>query len=145
MVHAPTPRRKLILGVAASDCHVVANRLIAASLRDDGFEVVNLGACTSIAAFAAAYETHPDAEAVLIGSINGHAYDDLADLPVARSRGLLGCPVVVGGRLAVGRELSNDHVRRLHGLGVDVICTDAADLRRVLEQLRAAVPLVKAG
>jgi len=138
-------RRTFILGVAESDCHVVANRLIAASLRDDGFDVINLGSCTSVADFAAAFAAHPEAEAVLIGSINGHAFDDLADLPAMRAQGLLDCPIVVGGRLSVGRDLSDEHVQRLHDLGVDVVCTDAADLYRVLDLLREDASMVQAG
>ena len=60
--------RLLILGVAASDSHAVANILIARYLRGLGFEVVNLGPCTPVAEFARACRDHPAAEAVLIGS-----------------------------------------------------------------------------
>lgn len=141
----PPVRRVVILGVAASDCHVVANRLIAMSLVEAGFDVVNLGACTSVEAFAEAFAARPEAECVLIGSVNGHAYDDLADLPAVRRRGGLACPVVLGGRLGVGRDLAEDYVTRLHDLGVDVVCTDAADLLDVLDRLRPVRDEARAG
>ena len=88
--------RTVILGVAASDSHVVANQLIAHALRAAGLHVVNLGACTSVTEFAAAHAEHPHAKAVIIGSLNGHAYEDLQDLPTARAEGLLACPVILG-------------------------------------------------
>ena len=76
-----TAPRVVILGVAASDAHAVANQLIAMMLRQQGFVVVNLGVCTPLEEFAEATRAHPQAEAVLIGSLNGHAYEDLKDLP----------------------------------------------------------------
>ena len=49
-------QRKVILGVAASDSHAVANHLIAHSLRGLGYTVVNLGTCTPVEEFAEAAE-----------------------------------------------------------------------------------------
>lgn len=51
-------RRLVILGVAASDSHAVANHLIAHALRGLGFEVENLGTCTPVEEFAEACERH---------------------------------------------------------------------------------------
>ncbi|MGW3726936.1 cobalamin-dependent protein [Streptomyces sp. F001] len=130
-------RRTVILGVAASDSHAVANQLIAHTLRARGFQVVNLGTCTTVEEFAAAHRGHPDAEAVLIGSLNGHAYEDLRDLPAARARGLLGCPVIVGGNLSVGSHKQSADIERLYALGVHRVLGDAADLPAVLDELAA--------
>ncbi|WNI15010.1 cobalamin-dependent protein [Actinacidiphila sp. ITFR-21] len=129
--------RTVILGVAASDSHVVANQLIALGLRAQGWHVVNLGACTSVAEFAAAYADHPRAEAVVIGSLNGHAYEDLRDLPAVRADGLLDCPVVLGGNLSVGSYKDSADLERLYALGVDVIMSDPEALPATLDGLRA--------
>ncbi|MGW3648944.1 cobalamin-dependent protein [Streptomyces sp. NPDC000878] len=129
--------RTVILGVAASDSHVVANHLIAHALRAEGFQVVNLGACTSVAEFAEAHAEHPEAEAVIIGSLNGHAHADLQDLPAARAAGRLCCPVILGGNLSVGSYKGAADHDRLYALGVDVVLSDLDELPTALGELRA--------
>jgi methylaspartate mutase sigma subunit len=127
----------VILGVAASDAHAVANRLIADSLRRAGHLVINLGVCTPLSEFAQAYRRHPDALAVAIGSTNGHAYDDIRDLPALRARGELGCPVIVGGNLSVGAHKAEHHRQRLLDLGVDHVLRDVDELHELLRALAA--------
>jgi len=127
--------RVVILGVAASDAHAVANQLIAMMLRQKGFVVINLGVCTPLEEFAEAYHAYPHAEAVLIGSLNGHAYEDLKALPQLRSAGQLACPIIVGGNLSVGSHKSADTASRLLDLGVDHILEDANELGALLDHL----------
>ncbi|MDJ1132756.1 cobalamin-dependent protein [Streptomyces iconiensis] len=129
-------RRSVVLGVAASDAHAVANHLIAHSLRSLGFEVINLGTCTPVSEFAAACAEHPEVEAVVIGSLNGHAQEDLRDLPKAKESGAIPCPVVLGGNLSVGSHKEKATLERLYALGVDHILGDPAELPAVLDRLR---------
>ncbi|MGK5532093.1 cobalamin-dependent protein [Streptomyces sp. URMC 129] len=129
----------VILGVAASDAHVVANRLIAFQLRDLGFDVVNLGACTPVAEFVECLAAHPDAVALVIGSVNGHAVEDLTPLRVAKDAGRVPCPVVVGGNLSVGSEADDeDASAALRDLGVDHVLRDVSALPPLLACLAAA-------
>jgi methylaspartate mutase sigma subunit len=128
--------RSVILGVAASDAHAVANHLIAHALRSLGFEIVNLGTCTPVSEFAAACAEHPEAEAVVIGSLNGHAQEDLRDLPAAKASGAIACPVILGGNLSVGSHKEANVAERLHALGVDHILEDPAELPALLDRLR---------
>jgi methylaspartate mutase sigma subunit len=128
-------QRLVIIGVAASDAHAVANRLITMHLEQAGFLVVNLGTCTPLTEFAAALRRHPDALAILIGSLNGHAHADLSDLPRLRAEGELWCPVVVGGNLSVGSTKTGDAERRLAGLGVDHVLHDVVGLIPLLDSL----------
>lgn len=130
--------RLLILGVAASDAHAVANQLIASHLRVHGFSVVNLGVCTGLEEFAAACERHPDAEAVLIGSLNGHAHQDLQGLSALRAEGRIHRPVILGGNLSVGNRKNADVRQRILGLGVDHILDDVTELLPLLDTLHAA-------
>ena len=132
---ANTAPRVVILGVAASDAHAVANQLIAMMLRQQGFVVINLGVCTPLEEFAEAYRAHPQAEAVLIGSLNGHAYEDLKDLPQLRSAGQLACPIIVGGNLSVGSHKGPETANRLRALGVDHILDTADELPVLLNRL----------
>lgn len=128
--------RTVILGVAASDAHVVANKLIEGFLSERGFDVVNLGVNTSIAEFCDAYAAHPDAEAVIIGSLNGHAYEDLRGLAEARSGGRLGCPVILGGNLSVGSRKARSSLERLYHAGVDYILGQPEEIPPLLNRLR---------
>lgn len=130
--------RTVILGVTASDAHAVANHLIAHSLRDEGFDVVNLGVNTTVEEFFAALRENPHAEAIVIGSINGHAYEDLLDLPEERAEAGIDCPIILGGNLSVGSHKSDDHLQRLYDLGIDHILEDADQIAALLDKLLAA-------
>ncbi|MER5432064.1 cobalamin-dependent protein [Streptomyces sp. NPDC002588] len=130
--------RTVILGVAASDSHAVANQLIAHFLRGLGFDVVNLGTCTPVEEFAQAYREHPEAEAVIIGSLNGHIHEDLRGLGQAKETGRIGCPVIVGGNLSVGSRKDPSAHERLYALGADRILARPDGLPALLDELRAA-------
>lgn len=131
--------RLVILGVAESDSHSVANHLITMQLQDHGFTVVNLGVCTPLSDFADAVDQYPQAEAVLIGTLNGHAHQDLKPLPELRAAGQLNCPVVVGGNLSVGSRKSDADRQRLYDLGVDHLLCDVGELVLLLDRLHATM------
>lgn len=130
--------RQVILGVAKSDAHAVANHLIAMRLRFAGYTVINLGVCTPLEEFADALGRYPDAEAIVIGSLNGHAYEDLSDLPALRASSRIHCPVILGGNLSVGSHKDDNDRERLLALGVDHILDDAEQIPLLLDLLRAA-------
>ncbi|WEX79732.1 cobalamin-dependent protein (plasmid) [Sinorhizobium numidicum] len=127
--------RVIILGVAESDCHVVANKLIEYELRLSGFNVINLGACTPVDEFVAAFQSHPYADALVIGSLNGHAYEDLKAIRDAKSNLLISCPIIVGGNLGVTRAQAAKTREELLALGVEYVLEDAAALPLLLHQL----------
>jgi len=127
----------VILGVAASDAHAVANHLIAHLLRTQGYRVINLGTCTPVSEFAATAAEHPEALAVIIGSLNGHVHEDLRDLRAAKDAGLITCPVIVGGNLSVGSRKDSADVVRLYGLGVDYVPASVTALPALLVQIEA--------
>jgi methylaspartate mutase sigma subunit len=130
--------RQVIIGVAKSDAHAVANHLIAMRLRLDGYTVINLGVCTPLEDFAEALAQYPDAEAIVIGSLNGHAYEDLCELPQLRASGRIHCPVILGGNLSVGSHKESDEHARLLALGVDHILDDADQIPLLLDLLQAS-------
>lgn len=132
----PTAKPKVILCVAASDAHVVGNHMIAMFLRDNGLEVVNLGAATPIEEIMEAYQMNPDAIAIVIGSLNGHAVDDLAGLAVAKRDYQVRCPVFLGGNLSVGSQKTQSAAERLLRDGVTEIVIDP---KRLLAKLMALV------
>lgn len=134
----------VILGVAASDSHAVANHLIAHVLRSRGYTVINLGTCTPVAEFADACVRHPEAEALLIGSLNGHVHEDLHDLADAKAAGLITCPVIVGGNLSVGSTKDAASIQRLYHLGVDHVLDHPDELFPLLEKIRHGAYTAKA-
>jgi methylaspartate mutase sigma subunit len=128
-------RGGIVMGVAASDAHVVANHLIAMYLRRLGFNVTNLGACTPTEDFMRAASRCDGLVAVVIGSLNGHALDDLADLPVLKAQYRVTAPIVVGGNLSVGAIKSDEVFEKLTALGVDSVLAHPAQLVDALRSL----------
>jgi methylaspartate mutase sigma subunit len=134
---APPNQGTVVLGVAASDAHVVANHLIAMLLRRHHFEVINLGACTPTEEFMKTASRVTGLAAVLIGSLNGHATADLADLPRLRARYGVTAPVIVGGNLSVGAIKDDRVMRELLALGVDMVLKHPTQLLGALQRLTA--------
>lgn len=130
-----TPLPKIILCVAASDAHVVGNHMIAMFLRDHGLEVINLGAATSIEEMMEAYQQHPDVLAIVIGSMNGHAVDDLAGLGNAKRDYQVRCPIFLGGNLSVGSHKTSKEIDMLLNDGVSEIVSDPERLLTMLKKL----------
>ncbi|MEW6055797.1 MAG: cobalamin-dependent protein [Bdellovibrionota bacterium] len=135
-------KSKIILGVTESDAHVVANHLIAYQLRTNGYEVVNLGPCTSVAEFAEAYCWNPDASALVIGSLNGHALGDLKELLQYKEEGKIRCPVILGGNLSVGADKNRKDLEKFFEIGVDVVLDSINELLPALEHLNQNERLV---
>lgn len=128
----------VILGVAGSDTHVVANHLIAHMLREKGYNVVNLGACTPLQDFMDAYAKNRDAIAIVIGSLNGHAKDDLRGLLELKQQYGVRCPVILGGNLSVGSQKELGLEEYFKALGVDTVMNRPELLAHQLRALSAA-------
>ncbi|MFB9984925.1 cobalamin-dependent protein [Mesorhizobium kowhaii] len=134
-IEQPSGSRIIILGVAESDAHVVANKLIEYELSVSGFDVINLGACTPVDEFVSAFQSHPYADAIVIGSLNGHAYEDLKSIKDAKNNLLIACPIIVGGNLGITRDQAAKTKEQLLSLGVDYVLDDAAALPLLLHRL----------
>ena len=129
-------RTEVILAGAASDAHVVGLRLAELHLRACGFDVISYGAATPLEEVVIATQAHPAAVAVVIGSVNGHALEDLRGLRELRQSAAIHCPVVLGGNLGCGSQ--RDHATERHRLkaaGVDIIVDTIEELPDVLSSL----------
>lgn len=127
--------KKLILGVTESDCHIVSNRIIEFLLKSKGYDVINLGACTSIHEFSEAYKNNPDVMAIIIGTLNGHGYEDLQGLKAAKKEDFITCPIILGGNLSVGSKKESDVEQRYYKLGIDYILKEINELSPLLETI----------
>lgn len=101
-----------MLGVVGHDIHVVANRILAIGLAENGFRPYNLGTSNEVEDFVgAALET--GARAVLVSSINGEGEGACAGIGARfASAGLGGVLLYAGGNLVVG-DRSSEEVERL--------------------------------
>ncbi|WP_316399059.1 hypothetical protein [Bradyrhizobium sp. 33ap4] len=118
--------RLIILGPAESDAPLVAKTLIEYELSLIGYNVNSLGTSTPIDEFVDAFRD--TANAIVMVSLHGHAYEILKGLHKARRDLLIRCPVIVGGNLGVTRERADRTRQRLLSLGVDHVLDYASEL-----------------
>jgi methylaspartate mutase S subunit len=133
MAKAPT----VITGTVGEDSHSIGSRLLSRVLRDNGFNVVELGGLTPAEEFInAARETN--ASAILMSSLYGMAEIDLAGFKEACTEaGLQDVLLYLGGYLMVGRHDWKEAERRFKALGFDRVYPPEVDLDRALEDLRS--------
>jgi methylaspartate mutase sigma subunit len=136
---------RVVLGVIGADVHIVGARVMEFALRENGFDVVNLGIQVTQAEFIdAAIES--DADAILVSSIYGHGEIDCRGMREAcTERGLEDIPLFVGGNLVIGRKDWSETEAIFKSYGFDYAYppgTDPevsiADLTRVLTERRRA-------
>lgn len=101
-----------MLGVVGHDIHVVANRIIALGLAENGYRPYNLGTSADLDEFAdAAFET--GARAVLVSSINGEGEEACVGIGARFvSAGMGDVVLYAGGNLVVG-DRPSAHVEQL--------------------------------
>jgi methylaspartate mutase sigma subunit len=96
--------KTLVLGVIGSDVHAVGNKILEISLKEAGFNVVNLGVLVSQKEFVeAAVET--SADAIMVSSLYGHGEIDVRGLREALIEAGIGDILMyIGGYLVVGSQ-----------------------------------------
>ncbi|MFT6778541.1 MAG: methylaspartate mutase sigma subunit [Paraglaciecola sp.] len=125
---------EVIIAMTESDAHVVANKLLQLYLEDHGYNIINLGACTPMKhVVQSAAVINP--QAIVLGSQNGHALEDISSLLSLKKDFKINCPVILGGNLSVGAQKSNDFELEFQRAGVDYICQTFDDLLVLLEEL----------
>ncbi|MFL6164571.1 MAG: methylaspartate mutase subunit S [Jatrophihabitantaceae bacterium] len=126
----------VVLGVIGHDIHVVANRILAIGLAENGFHAVNIGTNTEVDDFVdAARET--GAAAVLVSSINGEGEQACAEFGARFiSAGLADVLRYAGGNLVVGHRPPAEVERLFTGYGFHRVFHQPADLADVFTALR---------
>jgi len=125
---------EIIIAMTESDAHVVANKLLQLYLEEHGYNIINLGACTPMKQVAqTAAVINP--QAIVLGSQNGHALEDISSLLSLKKDFHIDCPVILGGNLSVGAQKSNDLELKLQQAGVDYICQNFDELLALLVEL----------
>ena len=126
----------MVLGVVGHDIHVVANRILAIGLAENGFRPYNLGISNEVDDFAdAALET--GARAVLVSSVNGEGEAACAGIGDRfAAAGLAGVLLYAGGNLVVGDRPSAEVERLFTSYGFDRVFHRSNSFAPVFDALR---------
>jgi methylaspartate mutase S subunit len=126
----------IVTGTVGQDSHVIGIKILSRFLKDEGFNVVELGGLTSPEEFIkAAQETAADA--ILISSLYGMAEFDLMGFKdKCVEAGLGNVLLYLGGNLAVGRHNFKDDEQKFKTMGFDRVYPPEVDLAVVLSDLK---------
>jgi methylaspartate mutase S subunit len=126
----------VITGTVGQDSHSIGSRLLSRVLKDNGFNVVELGGLTPPEEFInVAKET--DASAILMSSLYGMAEIDLAGFKEACvEAGLQDVLLYLGGYLMVGRHDWGEAENRFKALGFDRVYPPEVDLDKAIADLK---------
>ena len=126
----------VIIGVIGNDIHVVANRVLQICLESAGIQAINIGVNNTPEDFVdTALEV--DADALLIGSLNGEAPHWCRTLrPLLNDCGLDDILVYLGGNVVTGGMPEEDVQRLFRELGIDRIYYGATDFDAMLATLK---------
>lgn len=126
----------VIIGVIGADVHAVGNKIIEHVLREQGFDVVNIGVLSSQEDFInAAIET--DAKAMLVSSLYGHGEMDCKYMREnCEEAGLDDILLYVGGNIVVGKQDFKDVEDRFKKMGFDRVYPPGSDIEKAVEDLK---------
>jgi methylaspartate mutase S subunit len=131
-----TKEPTIITGTVGQDSHVIGSKILSRVLREEGFNVVELGGLTPPEEFIkAAQETAADA--ILISSLYGMAELDLAGFKdKCVEAGLGDVLLYLGGNLAVGRHNFKEDERKFKSMGFDRVYPPEVDLKVAVSDLK---------
>lgn len=96
--------KTIVIGVIGADVHAVGNKIIEYVLKQNGYNVVNIGVLSSQEDFInAAIETNADM--ILVSSLYGHGEMDCRGMrEKCIEAGIGDIPMLVGGNIVVGKQ-----------------------------------------
>ena len=134
-------KKTIVIGVIGADVHAVGNKIIDLTLKQKGFNVVNLGVMVSQEEFIeAAVETQADA--IIVSSLYGHGeIDCMGFREKCDEAGLKGLPLFVGGNLVVGKQDFKDVEARFRSMGFDYVYPPSTPIESTIVDIRKALGL----
>jgi len=115
----------VIVSSTTSDAHIWNLVFLQLLLEEIGFHVVNLGACVPDELLISSCRAQrPDL--VVLSSVNGHGYQDGASTArrLRAEPGLIGLPMVIGGKLGISDTEREQHMDGLLAAGFDAVFDD---------------------
>ncbi len=125
----------IVTGTVGVDAHVIGTKIISRALREDGFNVVALGAQTPAEEFIkAAQET--DADAMIITSLYGMAEIDLQGFrDKCVEAGIGDILLFIGGILGVGTRVFEEDEATFKKIGFDRVYPPESDVKKSILDL----------
>ena len=134
---------RIVIGVIGNDIHVVANRVLARGLRQEGHVVCNLGVSVIPEDFLYATIEH-EADLVIISSLNGEGESWVQGLQqLFHSKRRSDVLLYIGGNLAVGERSSVDVEQHFRELGFDRVYHQPSSLDVLFKDLATDFDHVK--
>jgi methylaspartate mutase sigma subunit len=126
----------IVTGVIGADVHAVGNKIIEFVLKEEGYNVVNIGVLSTQEDFInAAIETNADA--IIVSSLYGHGEldcDGLRDKCV--ESGIGNILLYVGGNIVVGKQDFDEVEKRFKNMGFDRAFPPGTSIDMTLGDLR---------
>ncbi len=109
--------KTIVIGVIGADVHAVGNKIIEYVLKNEGYNVVNIGVLSSQEDFInAAVETNADM--ILVSSLYGHGEIDCRGLREKCVEAGIGDIIMyVGGNIVVGKQDFTEVEKRFKDMG----------------------------
>lgn len=128
--------KTVVIGVIGADCHAVGNKIIEHALKENGFNVVNIGVLSPQEDFInAAIETNADA--ILVSSLYGHGEIDCRGFrEKCDEAGLKGIILYVGGNLVVGKQDWKEVEKRFLDMGFNRAYPPGTDINISIKDLK---------
>lgn len=131
--------KTIVIGVIGADVHAVGNKIIEYVLKNNGYNVVNIGVLSSQEDFInAAIETNADL--ILVSSLYGHGEIDCEGMrEKCIEAGIGDIPLFVGGNIVVGKQDFADVEKRFLKMGFTKVYApgtpieaDLPDIKKIL-------------
>lgn len=128
--------KTVVIGVIGADCHAVGNKIIEYALKENGFNVVNIGVLSPQEDFInAAIETNADA--ILVSSLYGHGEIDCRGFrEKCDEAGLKDIILYVGGNLVVGKQDWKEVEKRFLDMGFNRAYPPGTDINISIKDLK---------
>ncbi|MDD3348543.1 MAG: methylaspartate mutase subunit S [Bacilli bacterium] len=129
--------KTIVIGVIGADVHAVGNKIIEYVLKNEGYNVVNVGVLSSQEDFInAAIETN--AQAILVSSLYGHGEIDCRGMrEKCIESGIGDILLYVGGNIVVGKQDFEGVKHRFEEMGFNRIYAPGTPIEAVLPTIKA--------
>jgi len=126
----------IVIGVIGADVHAVGNKIIEYTLKNAGFNVVNVGVLSSQEDFInAAIESN--AKMILVSSLYGHGEIDCRGMREKCIEAGIGDIILyVGGNIVVGKQDFKDVEKRFKDMGFNRVFPPGTTIESVIDLIK---------
>ena len=128
--------KTIVIGVIGADVHAVGNKIIEYVLKNEGYNVVNIGVLSSQEDFInAAIETNVDL--IMVSSLYGQGEIDCRGMREACIEAGIGdIPLFVGGNIVVGKQNFDDVRTRFEAMGFNKVYGPGVPIEETLPDIK---------